>query len=183
MRFGLRELLFVLLLLAVPVAAWWFVFKPNNEQIQQAREEILAKRAKLQQLQAATQQIDDLGREIDKLTEAIDMFEAKLPAEKEVEVILKEVWQMAAKHGLKSRSVKADKVTQNNRYAEAELRMIITGDFDSYYSFMLDLERLPRITRVHEMSLEKLKKGQEGEMEAKFTLTIFFEPRKEPAKA
>ncbi|MBI1369398.1 MAG: type 4a pilus biogenesis protein PilO [Planctomycetes bacterium] len=177
MRFGLRELIFVMVLLAVPVAAWWFVFKPNNLQIAQAREEIRAKQQKLQQLQAATRQMEDLGHEIDKLTEAIDVFEAKLPAEKEVEVMLKEVWQLAAKHGLKPRSVRAEKPIKSSRYSELPLKMVITGNFDGYYAFLLDLERLSRITRVPEMKLEKLKNGDEGQMEAQFTLSIFFEPQ------
>ena len=35
--------------------------------------------------------------------------------------------------------------------------------------------RLPRLTRVQTMSLDKIN-GQEGSMEAKVTLSIFFEP-------
>jgi Tfp pilus assembly protein PilO len=176
MRFGLRELIFVLLLIGVLVASWQVVFKKDNLDIAQALEEKARMQRKLQDLQLATRQIDDLGREIDKLTNAIDLFEAKLPAEKEIDVILKDVWQMADKHGLKSRSVKAEKARQNNRYSEAELNMIILGDFNSFYSFLLDLERLSRITCVREMSLDKLKQADEGQMEARFTLTIFFEP-------
>ncbi|QNN22440.1 type 4a pilus biogenesis protein PilO [Planctomycetales bacterium ZRK34] len=177
MRFGLRELIFVMLLIGVLFASWQIVFKKDNQDIAQALEEKARMQRKLQELQLATRQIDDLGREIDKLTSAIDLFEAKLPAEKEIDVILKDIWQMADKHGLKSRSVKADKAKQNNRYSEAELSMIILGDFNSFYSFLLDLERLSRITCVREMSLGKLKKADEGQMEARFTLTIFFEPQ------
>ena len=176
MRFRLREMVFVLVLLGMPVAAWWFVFAPHNEQIAQARAEIRAKRQKLQKLEDATAHIEDLGREIDKLTEAIGMFEAKLPAEKEVEVILKEVWQLASRHKLKPRSVHTEKPIEAERYFELPLKMVIVGDFDGFYSFLLDLERLSRITRIPEMSLEKLKRGEDGQMEATFTLSIFFEP-------
>ena len=177
MRFGLRELIFFILLIGVLAASWQVVFKKNNEDIAQALEEKSRMQRKLQELQVATRQIDDLGREIDKLTNAIDLFEAKLPAEKEVEVILKEVWQLAAKHGLNPRSVRTDKPIKTSRYSELPIKMVIVGDFNSFYSFLLDLERLSRITRVHEMSLDKLKQGDEGQMEAQFTLSIFFEPQ------
>ena len=40
MRFGFRELIFLVVLLAVPVASWWYVFKPRNTEIAQARMEI-----------------------------------------------------------------------------------------------------------------------------------------------
>lgn len=183
MRFGIREVVFLLVLLAMPVAAWYWVFLPENQKIAEARREIIAKQAKLRQLEAATRQIADLSAEIDKLTEAIDVFEAKLPAEKEVEVILKEVWQLADKHGLKPRSVRTDKPIKSARYSELPLKMVIVGDFDGYYQFLLDLERLSRITRVHQMTLKKLKDADEGQMEASFTLSIFFEPQDEPAGA
>lgn len=183
MRFGFRELLFILVLIAMPVASWWFVFKPKNEHISAAEREMLAKQQKLQQLQLATKQIENLGEEIDKLTKAIELFEAKLPAEKEVEVILKEVWQVAAKHELKPRSVRADKPIKAARYSELPLKMVIAGDFDGFYAFLLDLEKLSRITRVPDMVLDKLEKGDDGQMEATFTLSIFFEPQAGPVAA
>lgn len=177
MRFGLRETLFFLVLLAMPVATYYLVLLPKNQEIAQAREEMRRRQDKLRQLQVATRQIEDIGREIDKLTKAIDVFEAKLPAEKEVEVILKEVWQLAAKHNLKPRSIRTDKPIKNARYSELPLNMIIVGDFDGYYQFLLDLERLSRITRVTQMSLKKLSGDTEGQMEAAFKLSIYFEPQ------
>jgi type IV pilus assembly protein PilO len=175
MRFGLREALFILVLLGLPVAAYFFVFLPNNAQIEQAKRENTIKRQKLQQLKV-NQHIADLGTEIENLSEEIAEFEAKLPSEKEVDVILREVWQLATQRGLKSRSVRTEKLVKSQRYSELPIKMEMFGDFDGFYAFLLDLERLSRITRVHEMQLEKLKE-LEGHIEAKFTLSIFFEPQ------
>jgi type IV pilus assembly protein PilO len=177
MRFGTRELLFVLVLAAMPLAAWFFVFKPTNQQIQQARMEIVAKQSRLRELEAATSRINDQPQEIDKLADAIKLAEAKLPAEKDVDVILKEVWQLAGKHGLKAKSVRPDKIDKTARYSEQPMKMVILGDFEGFYSFLLDLEKLKRITRIPDMTLTKLKSDKEGEMEASFTLKIFFEPQ------
>lgn len=175
MRIGLRELIFFLLLLGMPVAAWFYVYKPHNEQIAQARQEIRNKQQKLHELEQATMRIDDLGEEIDKLTEVIKQFELRLPEEKEVEVVLKEVWETASQRGLNPRSVRTDKPIKSDRYTELPIKMIIVGDFDGFYEFMLDVERMSRITRIPEMKLKKLATA-EGEMEATFTLSIFFEP-------
>lgn len=182
MRFGLRELVFVLVLLAVPVIAWYGDFRQQNAAVAAAKQEMAQKRAKLVQLESATRQIKDMEEEIDKLTQAIELFESKLPAEKEVEVILKEVWELAAKHKLKPRSVRTEKPIVAARYSELPLKMVIVGDFDGYYKFLLDVERLSRITRIHHMELKKLKSGDDGEMEASFTLSIFFEAKESNAK-
>ena len=178
MRIGFRELICILVVLAIPPAFWWSVYQPMHERMAQIDAEYETKRQKLDQLESAMKHVHDLGSEIDRLTEALTVFEAKLPAEKEVDVILKEVSQLVLRHGLKTRSVKADPMPiQNARYSEQALRMVIRGDFDGYYSFLLELERLSRITQVPQMKLTKFNGGEEGEMEADFTLSIFFEPQ------
>ncbi len=53
--------------------------------------------------------------------------------------------------------------------------MSLSGDFNGFYSFMLQLEKLPRITRVGQMNLAKIN-DRDGEMQAQLTLSIFFEP-------
>jgi len=178
MRIGFRELICILVVLAIPPAFWWSVYRPMHERRVAIDNEYESKRQKLDQLESAMKHIEDLGREIDRLTEALAVFEAKLPAEKEVDVILRDVTQLAMRHGLKSTSFKADsKPIQNARYSEQSLKLIMRGNFDGYYSFLLELERLSRITQVPSMKLTKFKGGQEGEMEAEFTLSIFFEPQ------
>ena len=95
MRFGLRELIFIVVLLVVPVASYIYVFKPRNDEIKQAQEEVRVKQARLEKLRQVASKIDDLGIEIDRGREAIDLIEAKLPSQQDVEVILKNVWQLA----------------------------------------------------------------------------------------
>ncbi|MCC7193073.1 MAG: type 4a pilus biogenesis protein PilO [Phycisphaeraceae bacterium] len=174
MRFGMREMLFLLVLLALPAASYFFVFEPRNKQINEARREVKQKQAKLEQLEAATRNIADLGVEIDKLSEAIQVFEQKLPAEREVEVILKQVWELAARHNLTPKSIRTDKPVPAAGYSELPIRLTILGDFDGFYSFLLDLEKLKRITRMPQMTVKKIP-PQEGQMQADFVLSIFFE--------
>lgn len=181
MRFGVREFLFVLLLLAMPVAAYVLVFRPRNIQIAEARLEISQKQDKLERLRAATKNITDLDQEIQQLAETIQLFEQKLPAEREVEVILKQVWELAEAHKLIPKSVRTDKPVTAAHYAELPIRMIITGNFDGFYGFLLDLEKLRRITRMPQMKIVKASREEEGQMEAKVVLSIYFDPQDKAA--
>lgn len=181
MRFGTRELIFLVLLMAVPVGAYFSPMdmpvpglKRLNAQIAEAQADIDRKREKLGQLEAATQNLDSLTAEIDKLTEAIAMFEQKLPAQQEVEVILRDVWQLAANHNLTPRRIRTDEITATAEYAELPIRMDIDGNFDGFYAFLLELEQLPRITRLPSMTLTK-NRTEEGNMEADIVLSIFFD--------
>ena len=174
MRFGIRQIIFLTLLLAMPVATYLFVFKPRNDQIATLREENVRKQAKLRQLEAVTRNIEDLGHEIDKLAVAIELYEQKLPAAREVEQMLSQVWQLAARHSLTPKSIRTDKPIISAQYAELPIKMVIIGDFDGFYGFLIDLERLRRVTRTPKMKLVKLH-TQEGQMQADMLLSIFYE--------
>lgn len=177
MRFGFRELVFILLLLGVPAAAYFFVFEPRQAQISELREQIGQKQAKLSELEAVTKRMPDLGKEIDRLTEAIELIEQKLPEERNVDQVLRQVWELAAAQNLTPKSIRTDKPLRNMSYSELPIQMEIVGNFDGFYSFLLELEKLPRIMQVPQMKLEKLKDkdAEEGQMRAKVILSVFFE--------
>jgi type IV pilus assembly protein PilO len=182
MKFGPREAVFVLLLLAMPVAAYFFVFQPRSAQIAEARAEITSKQTKLKELEAATKSIEDLGAEIDRLREAIALVEQKLPAQRDVEIVLRDVWRLAAENNLTPKSVRTDKIVAAANYAELPIKMKIIGDFAGFYTFLQELEKLPRITRTPDMTLKK-KDGDDGVMQADMVLSIFFEGDKRQANA
>lgn len=185
MRFGFRELVFFAVLLAVPVASFFYLFKPRNDDIKRARAEIAVKQANLERLAAVTATIDDIGLEIERGRESVQMIEAKLPNEQDVEGILEQVWQLAKRSRLNIRSVKSDKPVPAALYMEQPLKIAMEGDFDGFYQFLLELENLPRITRAHQLKLERAdnKPGRDkdqlppGSMTAEFTLSIYFQPQ------
>jgi type IV pilus assembly protein PilO len=184
MRFGLRELIFVFILLGFPAAALFYVFIPRNNAINQALQDIEIKQAKLDSLDATTAELEGLDQEIQKLLERIRILEEKLPDGDDVEEILEQVWLIAKQNNLTVKGVSSEKPVETARYQELPLKMVLEGKFDGYYQFLLELERLPRITRIHE--LEIIKAGAEqkglavddiapGTMRAEFLLSIFFE--------
>jgi type IV pilus assembly protein PilO len=183
---GLRDLAFVAVLMAVPIASYFFVFKPRNEEIAKARAEISAKNVRLDNLRRLTGRIGDLGREIVEREEELDRLNQKLPDREGVDRILEQVTQLAQKSNLLVRSVKGEKVVPAGMAMEMPLRTTIEGNFDGFYQFLLDVEALPRITRVHNMKITKLGMGPRdkaeetvsGSMTAEFTLSIYFNESK-----
>ena len=185
MRMGPREVIFLIVLLVVPVASYFYVFKPRNQEIKQAQTEVENKQAKLDRLREVTAQIEDLGMAIDHGKAAISLVEAKLPSARDVEVILEDVWRHAAEFQLKVKSVKSEKAVPLAGYMEQPLRVSMVGDFKGFYDFLIALENLPRITRIHEMTLDQTPRrgsgrdSESGEMRADFVLSIYFEPTAE----
>jgi len=190
MKFGLRELFFFAVLLAVPLAAWFFLFKPRNDDITKAKAEIEIKQTNLKKLAEVTSKISDIGLAIEQGRESIALIEAKLPSEQSVDLILEQVWSLAKKNRLTVMSVKSEKAVPAALYMELPLKMQMEGQFDGFYQFMLELENLPRITRIYQLKLERAgsaltpsKKGEvneelpPGSMTTEFILSIYFEPQ------
>ncbi len=183
MRFGPREVIFFIVLLVVPVASYFYVFKPRNAEIKQAQIEVESKQAKLDKLREVSEKIDDIGLAIDRGRAAIQLVETKLPSARDVEVILEDVWELAAASRLNVRSVKSETPVPAAGYMEQPLRIVMEGQFEGFYEFLLALESLPRITRIHEMKLDRQAGGRRGDeddrsgvMKAEFVLSIYFEP-------
>ena len=177
MRFGAREFLFVLVLLAVPVASWWFVFKVQNEEIAQANQEISHKESMLEKLDQATAMSEDLAKINQDIWKVIQVIESRLPSDKDVDVILQQVAQIALDNNLKLPKVKSAKPVEAAKYMEQPLEMKIEGDFDSFYTFLLEVERLDRITRLPDLVIKR-SQDVDGMIEAEFTLSIYFEQGK-----
>lgn len=184
MRFGLREIVFVLLLLGIPVGAWWFAFKPHNAQNTVMLKEIEDKRVRLRALNQATGTIGDLKKEIASLDEAVKFFQTKLPNEKEIDKVLQEVWQLAEQNRLITKSIRtlerrAGDNAQEGNYSEQLIGMKLQGDFKGFYAFMLALENQPRIMRISQMKVGKDEKGGPGSIQVDVVMSVFFEGAKD----
>lgn len=175
MKFGIKELVFIVVLLGLLACSYFMVWTKNEQRVAMKERRIEEKQKALADLERATAGVSDVDRKVEELQEAIKFFEKKLPQEREMDLILKEVWQMAEQNKLSTKTIRTMKSQRGAAYSELPIEMNLSGDFAGFYEFMLQLERLPRLTRVQNMLLDKVN-GQEGAMQAKVTLSIFFEP-------
>lgn len=172
---GTRQAIFFAVLLAVPLASYFFVFKPQNEQINRARQEIEHKEAMLEKLREATSQTTDLARANDEISASIEAIKQRLPTTQEMDNVLRQVSELAAENGLKIPNFRrSNQALPAGMAMEQPLDVEITGDFDGFYQFLLALERLPRIMRIPTMQISRSDR-QDGEMMSKFVLTIYYQ--------
>ena len=182
MKFGVREAAFALLLIVIPLGAWWFVFHPNDLLSAEMRKQIDAKQLKLRQLNRVTATVGDLKSEIASLKKAVIFFQSKLPNEKEIDKVLREVWNIAEESRLTTKSIRALKNRNYNTsstppgpHSEQAIAMKLEGDFMGLYGFLQALENQPRIMRIHSLKLVHPDKADPGAVTADITMSIFFE--------
>lgn len=181
MKFGSRELLFLLVMVGLLFSAWYFVFKTADEKILALRTETLDKQRQIAELKLAERRINDMSSKIEELREKIRYYEARLPRESEIIGVLRQIDQQA-------RSNKLLTVTRVQRlnpekaagYYELPVKILMHGDFRSFYEFLLRMERMPRIMRVNQMKLAKISE-KDGSTTADMTISIFYAPDASPA--
>jgi type IV pilus assembly protein PilO len=100
MRLGLREIFLLAVLLALPLSSWWLVFRPQNAEIAQARKEIQHKQSILAKVRQTTARAQDLQRENEEIGKQIQSIEARLPSNKEVDTVVRQVSDLAVEAGL-----------------------------------------------------------------------------------
>ncbi len=177
MDFSPRQLMFFGILLAVPAASFFLVFRPQNLEIRKATAEIELKRAMLLSLRQVTSQASSLERSTSEITAAIAKVESRMPTNKELDSVLRDVAQLASKHGLKvPKFIKSAETRQAGTAQEQPIELEITGDFDGFYQFLTELERLPRITRLTDMNISRLEeRDRDGLMRGAFKVSIFYQ--------
>jgi type IV pilus assembly protein PilO len=174
MTSGSRKIIFFVLLMALAYVSYAYMIKPANQHLAKEKIKVNAKRAKLLELRKATAAAIDLTKQLEKVEEAIAVFESKLPPRSEIHKVLENITKIAQRHGLVPKTIRTLQVKSNRGYIEQPLHMELHGNFNSYYSFLLELERLDRITKIRELSLKK-KAKTEGETAATFVVSIFFQ--------
>ncbi len=174
MTSGLRKIVFFVLLLSVTYAAYRFMIKPANTNLAQQKKQLDAKLAKLEEFERATAKAENLNKQIEQLEEAVSFFESKLPPKSQIYNVLEQVTVIAQEKGLRPKTIRTMKEKNNSGYIEQPLKMELVGNFGSFYSFLLELEKLPRIMKIRDLKL-KGKTKKDSEISADFVLSIFFQ--------
>jgi type IV pilus assembly protein PilO len=179
---GVREILFAVLLLAIPAGAWWLVFRPANEVDQETRAQIEVKQQKLRDLNQVIGSVGNLRKQISSLEEAIAVFQSKLPNEKEIDQVLRETWRLAEESKMITKSIRTAQAPPEEQslypvseHSEQPILMHLEGAFEGFYVFLQALESQPRIMRISRMTLTKPPNSREGFVQAKFDMSVFFE--------
>jgi type IV pilus assembly protein PilO len=173
MKSGLRKAVLFISLIGISYIAYQYMIKPANKHLAVQKARVQAKLAKLNEFEQATTAAAGLSKQLEELQEAVEFFESKLPPKSEIDKVLHDVTVIVQKQGLRSKRVLRLSRKDNSGYIEQPLRVEMEGNFNAFYSFLLELEKLPRIMKIRELELKK-QIDDEGQIAAAFTVSIFF---------
>jgi len=173
MNSNFRKFVLFVTLIALAWFAYVYMIKPANAEIAKQRIGISAKQAKLNELEKLSGAADDAGRQLSRLAEAVQFFQDKLPPESEIHKVLESITLIAQKQGLDCGKITAMKSKDCNGYIEQPLEMELSGSFQAFYNFLIEVEKLQRIIRVRGLELKK-DAINTGQLNADMTISVFF---------
>ena len=176
---GMRGLVVVGAVIGMPLASLFLVFRPFNHEITKRKADAEHTEQMLQKLREEIQRHADLEKAIGEIRESVKVAEERLPTDKEIDDVVRQVSDLALDAGLGAPGMKANKQLQAAQYMEQPLELEIKGSFTGFFMFMSNLEKLPRITRVTDLKITRNDKGSTDEEklmeQVEFTLSIYFQ--------
>jgi type IV pilus assembly protein PilO len=169
-----KKVLFYLSLIGLTVLSYQFMIRPANKALSEQQARIQTKSAKLAEFEKAAAAAYDLNAQLKQLQQAVGFFESKLPPTSEIYRVLEQLTLIAQKQGLQPKTIRTLVSKTNSGYIEQPLKMELEGDFNSFYSFLLELEKLPRIMKIRSLDLKKINES-DGSVSADFTVSVFFQ--------
>lgn len=182
MTIGLRFLVVIGIVVGMPVASYFLVFKPQNKEISKAKEEISHKQDLLQKLRNETSRNVDLEKANLDIRRTVKAIEERLPSNQEIDGVVRQVSDLAIRCGLKPPAMKSGRPVPAALYMEQPIEMEVSGDFVGFNTFLAQIEKMPRITRIPDLRIEGQDK-EDVELRAQFTLSIYFQDERQASES
>jgi type IV pilus assembly protein PilO len=168
-----KQIFLIVLMLGIPLIAYVLIFIPAQRSFSTKRHEIEEKKIKLEQLQVTMGEFSGLDEQIASLDNVLRHFEGKLPSQMEIHKVLNKITELAEQQHLATLMFETQKAVSAAHYSEMPIKIRMQGDYQAFYQFLLDLETIPRITRITQLEIKNL--DDSGYIDAQFSLSVFFE--------
>ena len=173
MQFGFREMMFTSLLLGMVAGTYAVIVRPHARQRQQRLADMHSMDAAVSEARDCTEGLEDLAQHIHQQEQATAFFRSRLPKEADIEKAINEVIQTAAANSLQAGEIQMLKREQSDGVSGQPVHMQFSGDFNGFYSFLLQLEEMPRVMRITQLDVAG--GDHSGQIRAELALMMYFD--------
>jgi Tfp pilus assembly protein PilO len=174
MHLGFRETVFISLLLGMVVGTYALVVRPHGAERERRLSEIRSMDCAISGVGNSTQGLEELEQHIARQHEATALFRSRLPKEADIDREISEVIQTAAANSLQSRQTRVLDRQESNGIGARRVDLELTGNFNGFYSFLLQSEQMPRLMRIVQLNVAGGNE-KEGQIQADLTLMMYFD--------
>jgi type IV pilus assembly protein PilO len=152
-----RNLLYVVVCVAVIAALWFAWLKSVDEELQteQAREVTLREDYRKKLVQAVN--LDALKKQLEQVQQYVSQLEKQLPSKAEMDALLSDINQAGLGRSLQFELFRPGQVSVKEYYAELPIAIKVTGGYHDIGLFAADIANLSRIVTLNNLSIVPIK--------------------------
>jgi Tfp pilus assembly protein PilO len=121
---------------------------------------------------AAAVASEDSAREIESLQKNASLLDTLLPSDPKIDPLLQQICQLASLNSLHVNQINPLPSRPLATAIDQPVAMAVSGNFNGFYSFLLQLEALPRLKRMSHVQLHK-SPDHNGEVQANLTMDVY----------
>jgi Tfp pilus assembly protein PilO len=148
-------------------------YRPNRSELGRLHARIAADRHELSANESRVTTLPAVALEVDRLRVSLENFDHRLPSTPELAEFLRNINQISRQTSLQKLSVRQESPIRLDLFSEQPIVMRFQGNFREVWSFLLQIETLPRLTRVRSLQLKSVD-SKLGIVDVQLALNIYF---------
>ena len=159
---SVRNLALAVLLLILGGLGYWFQIQPQLTALKAAQDREPELRQSLETKQRQVANLDAYKAQLRDIQSRFAVMLRQLPSQTEMANLLQDISQTRVATGLEEQVFKPEPEHSKEFYAEAPIRIRLTGSYHQMGDFASGLAALPRIVTLSNISLSGAKAGEGG---------------------
>jgi type IV pilus assembly protein PilO len=148
-----------------------FVYRPQSTQLADLNQQITQRRAELDSDRSQTNRLPRVASELEQLKARLANFK-QLPAGVELGEFTNDIHAISLRTGLPEPTVVPGPARSDRLFSEQPIELSLQGNFSKVFNFIRQIEDMPRLTHVRDVSIKSV--GDAGEVEATLSVIIYY---------
>jgi len=151
---------FLLVFIAIQVAAYFFFWQGQQEQIEKGRQDVAKLKDQFIEKKKLAVNLEAYKQQRAEIEQSFGALLKQLPNKSEMDALLIDINQAGLGRGLAFELFKpADKENVTEFYAELPVNIKVTGNYHDLGAFASDVAKMPRIVLLTDLKLDPPKDG------------------------
>jgi type IV pilus assembly protein PilO len=165
------DLFSIILVAAIVAGAYYLVFHKGIAQYFYLKAQGKVLQKSLESTATVDKTIKLLQEEIKNTQVKLDEFNKRLPREKNIDEILKQISHVASLTGVHLALIEPQEIIEGRLYKRFPLKLSLKSTFKRVFLFFSQLEKLPRILQLESFTIED--KGKTDELKVEVLVSAF----------
>ncbi|WP_313300766.1 type 4a pilus biogenesis protein PilO [Diaphorobacter sp.] len=148
-----RVLLCAFIALIVVAAAWWFLLRDYEDQLEAAKAQEVTLRDQYTKKLAKAVNLEALKKQREQVQQYVTQLEKQLPSKSEMSALLSDINQAGLGRSLQFETFRPGQIVVKDYYAELPITVRVSGKYPDMGSFAADIANLSRIVTLNNISI------------------------------